>query len=125
MEGAAVSIQPVTTTINIEWDDGAVVIFSFSDGGTKYFAGFVHQIPALQVTTGVQTQSKVNPDVQYLHQFSGQVTLDPQAWVETVKAAHRDQQKQLTIVYDDTTNFNYTTMTQRVFQLQPVYSISG
>lgn len=123
---AAVSIQTVSTSINIEWDDGAVMIFSFSDQGTTYYCGFVHQIGALQVQTGTQTQSKINPDVQYLQQQAFQVTLDPQTWVETAKFAHRDQKNnKLLIVYDDTTNFNYTTVTTKSFQLQAVYSVTG
>ena len=120
------STQTVTTSVNIEWDDGAVMVFSFSDGGTTFFCGFVHQIPALQIQTGTQTQSKINPDVQTLQQQAFQVTLDPQTWVETVKFAHRDQKtNKLTIVYDDSTNFGYTTLTQKVFQLQAVFSICG
>lgn len=115
------SVQTVQTSVNIEWDDGVVMVFSFAASGGKMFCGFVHQVLAVQVTSGSQTQ--VSAVLSTVQQQAVQVSVDPQTWVETVKNAARGGKA--TIVFDDSTNTNYTTQTAQSFQLQLLHSISG
>lgn len=115
------SAQSVNTSVNIEGDDGVVMVFSFAASGGKMFCGFAHQVLALQVTTGSQTQ--VSAVLSSIQQQAIQVSVDPQTWVETVKNAARGAKA--TIVFDDTINTNYTTQTAQSFQLQLLYSICG
>lgn len=111
--------QPVP--VKIEWDDGAVMVFSFGGNGGTTYCGFLHVIPAAQVQWG--TQTAISQSVQTLQQTAIQATGDPQTWVETVKNAARGGKA--TIVYDDSINVNYTTQTTQSFQLQLLYSICG
>ena len=41
------SAQTVQTSVDIEWDDGVVLVFSFAAAGGKMFCGFAHQVLAL------------------------------------------------------------------------------
>lgn len=115
------SAQTVQTSVDIEWDDGVVLVFSFAAASGKMFCGFAHQVLALQVTSGSQTQ--VSAVLSTVQQQAVQVSVDPQTWVETVKTAARGGKA--TIVFDDTINTNYTTQTAQIFQLQLLYSICG
>jgi hypothetical protein len=115
------SAQSYTGSVTIEWDDSVVIVFSFPAGSTKYYGAFSHLGVALQNTAGSQTQ--VNAILQTLTQSSLQVSADPQTWVETIKIGGRGGT--ITIVYDDTINFPYTTTTAVPFQLQLLYSIHG
>jgi hypothetical protein len=54
---------------------------------------------------------------------SVQAAADPQTWIETVKAGKRGAA--ITVVFDNQTNFAYTTFTNKSFQLQVLYSLTG
>ncbi|ERR1700729_256624 len=116
------SAQTATGQLAIEWDDGFVLVFSFAGASGQLFCGFVHAIQAVQLVTGSQTQT--TPTVQQINQMGVQITLDPQTWVETVKNGARTSAG-AKVVYDDSTNINYTTSTNQTFQLQILYSLSG
>jgi hypothetical protein len=112
--------------VNIEWDDSVVLVFSFTHNGTKFFAGFGHQVISVQNTTGTQTQ--VSTILQNIQQTSVQFALDPATWVETVKTGARGSgptPSTIIVVYDDSTSRPYTTLTNQPFQLQILYSIAG
>ncbi|HVR47269.1 MAG TPA: hypothetical protein VMT95_11640 [Candidatus Binatia bacterium] len=110
-------------SVTIEWDDSVMIIFSFTpSGGSKQYCGFPHVIPAWQSQSGTQTE--VSAKVQTISQAAFQISGDPATWVETVKYGSRDG-KTITIVYDDTTNVNYTSSTATPYQLQLLYSITG
>ena|SRR5262249_29091218 len=115
------SIQAVTVPLKIEWDDSVVLVFSFDGPAGRVFCGFVHQVLALQFVTGSQTQ--VTPALQVVQQQGIQVSLDPQTWVETAKAAARGGQA--TVVFDDALSVFYTTQTNQTFQLQALFSLTG
>ena len=116
------SVQTLQTRVTIEWDDGAVIIFSFQgqSGGTMY-CGFPHIVPAWQSQTGTQTQ--VSATVESIQQSAMQISADPATWVETVKYGARTDK--ITIVYDDSTNTNYTTQNATPYQLQQLFSLAG
>lgn len=109
------------TTVDIEWDDGAVIVFSFQGASGQVFCGFPHSVVALQNQTGTQTQ--VTATLQNVQQSAIQVSADPATWVETVKQGARGGK--ITIEYDDQTNVNYTTFTNKIFTLQQLFSIAG
>jgi hypothetical protein len=115
------STQTLQTSVNIEWDDGVVMVFSFDAPAGKMFCGFVHQVLALQVQSGSQTQ--VSAVLQVVQQQAIQISLDPQTWVETIKNAARGGKA--TIVFEDAISANYTTQTNRTFQLQLLFSVHG
>ena len=115
------SVQTVQTSVEIEWDDGVVIIFSFAGTDGKIYCGFPHVVPAWQNQTGTQTQ--VSATVQKIQQSAMQISGDPATWVETVKQGARNGK--ITIVYDDSTNTNYTTATATPYQLQVLYSLAG
>jgi hypothetical protein len=117
------TIQTVQSALTIEWDDSVVFVFSFTGTAGKQFAGFVHQILALQSVTGSQTQ--VTAVLQTVQQNGIQVSLDPQTWVETVKNVARNTQTQAKVVYDDTASVTYTTGTNQSFTLQQLFSVTG
>jgi hypothetical protein len=116
MSARTVSAQPT-----IIWDDSVVVVFSFQDGGSTFNCGFVHL--GLQFQTVVGSATQVSQILQTTTQQGIQVSNDPQTWIETLKFGHRGNQIQ--IVYDDSTNVNYTNMLAQPFQLQVLYSLSG
>jgi hypothetical protein len=107
--------------VTIEWDDSSVIVFSFQGTSGTQYCGFPHLVPAWQSQTGTQTQ--VSATEQSLKQAGVQISADPATWVETVKYGARGNK--ITIVYDDTTNTNYTTQTAQPYQLQQLYSIHG
>ena len=86
------------------------------------FCGFLHQIFAMQLVQGTQTQ--VTNALATVQQQGIQVSLDPQTWVETVKNGSRGSGT-ATVVYDDSTSVPYTTQTNQSFQLQILFSITG
>lgn len=108
--------------VTIEWDDSVVIVFSFQGASGKVYCGFPHIIPAWQSQSGTQTE--VSAKVQSISQTAVQISGDPATWVETIKYGSRDG-KTISIVYDDTTNVNYTTSTATSYQLQLLYSITG
>jgi len=118
-----VSAQTFNGNVEIVWDDSVVLIFSFQPPSGKLFAGFMHQILSVQLTQGSQTQ--ISPILQSVQQSSVQLALDPATWVETIKTGARGTNNPITIVYDDTTNVNYTNSLAQPFQLQLLYSIAG
>ncbi len=115
------SVQTTQTSVAIEWDDGAMLIFSFDGENGKVYCGFPHIVPAWQNQTGTQTQ--VTATLQNIKQTAVQVSGDPGTWVETVKQGARNGK--ITVVYDDSTNTNYTTQTATPYQLQLLYSLAG
>ena len=117
------SVATYTGNVSIDWDDSVVIVFSFTNNGTKFFAGFVHQVISVQSTTGTQTQ--VNSILQNIQQNSIQVALDPATWVETIKTGARGTSNPITVVYEDSTSMPYTTLTNQPFQLQLLHSIAG
>jgi hypothetical protein len=119
-----VSVQTVQTSVEIEWDDSVVIIFSFAGADAKIYCGFPHIVPAWQNQTGTQTQ--ISATVQRIQQTSMQISGDPATWVETVKQGARNGK--ITIVYDDSSSTSYTTYTSAAatpYQLQNLYSLAG
>lgn len=109
-------------SVTIEWDDSVVIVFSFQgSSGSTVYCGFPHVIPAWQNQTGTQTQ--ISSRVQSITQQAVQISGDPGTWVETVKNGARNNK--ITIVYDDSTNVNYTTDIGTSYQLQQLFSITG
>ena len=108
-------------SVSIEWDDSVVLIFSFTDRGTTYYAGFTHLTFAAQNAVG--TQKQINQITQVLSQNAIQVSGDPQSWVETVKNAGRGNT--IKVVYEDSISTPYTTTTAQSYDLQLLHSISG
>ena len=108
-------------SVNIEWDDGVVIVFSFQGNSGTLYGGFPHVVPAWQNQTGTQTQ--VSARVQTITQQAVQISGDPATWVETIKYGARGNH--ITIVYDDSTNTNYTTEIATTFALQQLFSIHG
>jgi hypothetical protein len=107
----------------IEWDDGAVFVFSFTDqNGNQQFSGFVHMQIQLASAQGSNTQvSQLLTNVnQQMIQFSS----DPGCWVDTLKNAARNT-KSINIVYDDTVDIPYTTLTNQSFHLRQLFSLAG
>jgi hypothetical protein len=122
--GFFVSVQTVQTSVEIEWDDSVVIIFSFAGADGKIYCGFPHIVPAWQNQTGTQTQ--ISATVQRIQQTSMQISGDPATWVETVKQGARNGK--ITIVYDDSSSTSYTTYTSAAatpYQLQNLYSLAG
>jgi hypothetical protein len=117
------TIQTVTSPLAIAWDDSVVFVFSFNGVAGPLFGGFVHQILALQFTTGSQTQ--VSTALQIVQQQGVQVSLDPQTWIETIKTAARTPGATATVVYDDALSAVYTTGSNQSFTLQQLFSVSG
>ena len=118
------SVQTVQSAKpNIEWDDGAVIVFSFAgaDGNTIY-SGFPHLVPAWQSQTGVQDQ--ISKTEQTIKQVALQVSGDPATWVETVKQGARSDKGGVSIVYDDSF-VHYTTQIGTSYDLHILYSIAG
>lgn len=109
------------TSVTIEWDDGVVIVFSFQGSSGTVYCGFPHLVPAWQSQSGTQTQ--VSATVQSIVQSAIQISGDPATWVETVKYGARNNK--ITVVYDDTINFNYTNALANPYQLQQLYSIHG
>ena len=117
------SVATYSGNVTIEWDDSVVLVFSFTHNGKKFFAGFVHQVISVQMTTGTQTQ--VTTILQNIQQNSIQFAMDPATWVETVKTGARGTSNTINVVYDDSTSQPYTTLTNQSFQLQILHSIAG
>lgn len=107
--------------LTIEWDDGVVIVFSFPGASGTLYCGFPHVIPAWQSQTGTQTQ--VSAKVQNISQQAMQISGDPATWVDTVKYGARGNK--VDVVYDDSTNTNYTTDIGTSYQLQQLFSIHG
>ena len=122
-----VSLSMTTQTISaqptIEWDDGVVFVFSFTDqNGNKQFSGFVHMQIQLAAAQGSNTQ--VSQLVTAVNQQQIQFSSDPGCWVETLKTAFRNKSN-IGIVYDDQVDTPYTTLTNQSFQLQQLFSLTG
>jgi len=73
------SIQSISVTPKIEWDDGVVFIFSWNN--RQFLSGFAHLQVALALAVGTQTQ--INAILQQLSQTQVQTSTDPQSWLET------------------------------------------
>jgi hypothetical protein len=121
------SVQTVSVTPTIEWDDSVVFVFSFNvptgDGGsTQFFAGFVHT--QLQVATAVGSSVQVTAIVSQTNQQQIQFATDPQSWLDTVKNAFRNA-KPISITFEDVVNTPYTTQTAQNFKLQQLFSLAG
>jgi len=118
------SVQTASNVpLKIEWDDSVVIVFSFdSPSGGRAFCGFLHQILAVQLVQGTQTQ--INAALAAVQQTGIQLSLDPQTWVETVKNGSRGSGT-ATVVFDDSTSVPYTTQTNQSFQLQILFSVTG
>jgi hypothetical protein len=122
-----VSVQTVSATPNIEWDDSVVFVFSFNaptgDGGSQqFFCGFVHM--QLQLAVAVGSSVQVTAIVQQTNQQQIQFASDPQSWLDTVKNAARNG-KTLSIVFEDAISVPYTTQTVQNFTLQQLFSLAG
>ena len=117
------SIQTASNvSLKIEWDDSVVMVFSFDSPSGRMFCGFLHQILAVQLVQGTQTQ--INNALSTVQQQCIQVSLDPQTWVETVKNGSRGNGT-ATVVLDDSTSVPYRTQTNQSFQLQILFSLTG
>ena len=117
------SVQTVShVPLKIEWDDSVVLVFSFDGPSGRMFCGFLHQIFAVQLVQGTQTQ--VTHALATVQQQGIQISLDPQTWVETVKNGSRGSGT-ATVVFDDSTSVPYTTQTNQSFQLQILFSVTG
>lgn len=117
------SLQTVQgVSVKIEWDDGAVIVFSFQGPSGKVYCGFPHLVPAWQNQTGTQTQ--VSATVQTVQASNIQISADPATWVETVKYGARGSNT-IDIAYDDSSSFKYTTQTGNPYDLQQLFSIAG
>lgn len=127
------ALQTANSPFTVEWDDGAMFIFSFVAAGTKLFCGFPHQVLSVASLSGTQTQ--VTAILQQINQQQVQLTADPATWIETVKTGARGSTTQ-TVSYDDNLTVSYTTTllsggsppaTQpgQNFTLQVLYSIAG
>ncbi len=115
--------QTISAQPTIEWDDGVVFVFSFTDqNGNKQFSGFVHMQIQLAVAQGSNTQ--VSQLVTAVNQQQIQFSSDPECWVESLKTAFRDKSN-INIVYDDQVSTPYTTLTNQSFPLQQLFSITG
>lgn len=108
-------------SVTIEWDDSVMIVFSFQGPSGTLYCGFPHVVAAWQNLTGTQTQ--VSAKVQSLTQAGAQVSADPATWVETVKYGARGNK--ITVVYDDSSSYNYTTSSATPLQLQQLFSIHG
>jgi hypothetical protein len=128
-------LQTVNGPFKVEWDDGAMFIFSFTGAsGSKLFCGFPHQAVALAALTGTQTQ--VNSILSQIQQSQVQATTDPATWIETVKTGARAGGGSQSVSYDDGISFAYTATLLAAgspptvslgqnFTLQALYSITG
>jgi hypothetical protein len=115
-------------SLTIEWDDGVVIVFSFTDptSNKKFVCGFPHIVPAWQSQTGTQTQ--VSTKVQNITTSTLQISGDPATWVETVKYGSRaagGSTPTVTVVYDDSTSVHYTTEIATSFDLYQLFAIYG
>jgi hypothetical protein len=127
------ALKTAHSPFTVEWDDGAMFIFSFDDAGTKLFCGFPHQVVSVASLSGTQTQ--VSAILQQINQAQVQVTADPATWIETVKTGARGSSTTQTVSYDDSITSNYTTTLLsgsppaptlgQNFTLQLLYSIAG
>ena len=118
------TVQTVSANPTIEWDDGLVFVFSFNDASNnRIFCGIIHVVLAVQLTAGQQAQ--ITPLLQAISQGSFQGSSDPQTWIESVKNAARDPNKNVTVVYDDALSAIYTTLTNQTFTLQFLQSLTG
>jgi hypothetical protein len=121
------SVQTVSVTPNIEWDDSVVFVFSFNvptgdAGSTQFFAGFVHI--QLQVASAVGTSVQVKAIEQQTSQQQIQFASDPQSWLDTVKNATRNS-KPISITFENEAFSTYTTQTAQTFKLQQLFSLAG
>jgi hypothetical protein len=117
------AFKPVTAVPRIEWDDSVVFVFSFVDGGTRFFAGFVHQ--QLSQATVVGSQTQVSSILAQIVQTQLQVASDPQSWLDTVKSASRNNTA-IEIRYEDAISTVYTTQFANLsFTLQQLFSLMG
>jgi hypothetical protein len=108
--------------LRIEWDDSVVMVFSFDGPDGRTNCGFFHQILAVQVVQGSQTQ--ISAALAQVAQQGVQLSLDPQTWVETVKTGARAGGS-ATVVFEDSISTTYTTQTNQTFQLQQLFSLAG
>ncbi len=117
------------SNLQIVWDDGAVLVFSFAgaaaDGGAAVSCGIVHFVPHLQVP-----ELSLSPiaAIQNTIQHSGQLYADPQTWIETIKGAARGNIPKIQIDYDDRVTIQYTSYifdNPPSFTLQFLYSLAG
>ena len=117
------------SNLQIVWDDGAVLVFSFAgaaaDGGATVSCGIVHLVPHLQVP-----QLSLSPiaAIQNTLQHSAQLYADPQTWIETIKGAARGSLQSIQIDYDDRVTIQYTSYVfdnPPSFTLQFLYRLAG
>lgn len=118
------AVHDVLQVPTIEWDDGLVYIFSLTFGGQKLFAGFIHMQAAVAAQVQKATNTQINDKVQESIALAVQVQLatDPGCWIDTLKNGLRTTTP-VKIVFDDATNWNYTTKTGINFKLQALHSI--
>jgi hypothetical protein len=117
-------VKEVVQVPTIEWDDGLAYIFSFSMGGQKIFAGFIHMQAAVAAQVQKATNTQINDKVQESIAKAVQVQLatDPACWIDTLKNGLRTTTP-VKIIFDDATNWNYSTKTGKNFVLQSLFSI--
>ena len=121
------SVQTVSATAHIEWDDSVVFVFSFSaptgDGGTQqFFCGFVHA--QVQVAAAIGSSMQVSQIVQQTNQQETQFASDPESWIDTVKNSERNA-KAISITFENAIFTVYTTQTDQSFGLQQLFSLAG
>jgi hypothetical protein len=124
MDGSLiVTTQTISAQPTIEWDDGVVFVFSFTDqNGNKQFSGCVHIQIQLASAQGSNTQ--VSQLVTAVNQQQIQFSSDPGCWIDTLKNAARNKTP-INIVYDDAVDKPYTTLTNQNFPLQQLFSLAG
>jgi hypothetical protein len=121
------SVQNVSATPHIEWDDSVVFVFSFNaptgDGGTQqFFCGFVHA--QIQVGAAIGSSQQVSQLVLVANQQQIQFASDPQSWIDTVKNAERSA-KAISITFDNAISTAYETQTNQELRAPAVVQPRG
>jgi hypothetical protein len=117
------AIKTANVVPKIQWDDSVVFVFSFVDGGTTFFAGFVHQ--QLSQATVAGSQIQINSILAQILQSQLQVASDPQSWLDTIKTSSRSGNA-IVINYEDSVSTIYTTQIPTLsFTLQQLFSLAG
>ena len=118
------------SNLQIVWDDGFVLVFSFAgaaaDGAATYTCGIMHQRPQMQLQL-TPPLIRLIP-LQNIILRADQIYADPGTWIETIKYAARSNNSNIQIDYDDVAYFMYTSFVASdppTFNLNLLYSLAG